>query len=610
MKPWRRCITWFGLGLALLLGGPWPPAALAQGIESVLSPGKLIQGHARWDDECTQCHVRFDRGAQDRLCMNCHKDVAGDVAGRIGWHGRQKPQPCRACHTDHKGRGARIAAFDTQGFDHSQTDHTLRGAHQKVECAKCHQPPAKYRDAPRQCNACHRADDVHKGSLGAQCADCHTENRWKETRFDHDKTRFSLTGRHVDTACTDCHRAGRYKDTPRTCVGCHRADDDAKGHKGQFGDKCESCHGTAKWKESLFNHDTDTRYVLRGKHRNAGCGECHTAPLFKVKPSQACVDCHRRDDKHEGSLGRECGSCHTERDWKEKAKFDHARTDFPLLGKHALATCQSCHKSSRFKETPKACVDCHRQDDKHQGTLGTACGDCHQERDWKTTQGRFDHERTQFKLRNAHAQPRLACNACHKDLRSFRRTPTDCHSCHRAADKHAGQLGTQCESCHTDRDWKTTRFDHARSRFPLLGRHLTAACKDCHQTPRFKDAKSECIACHLRDDKHRARFGTDCASCHNARAWAIWSFDHDKRSRFRLEGLHKRTACESCHTQPAPAGKALAPIGDHCAACHRRDDPHDGNFGTRCEQCHVSDGWKQLKQGGAAPPSKGRGWLQ
>ena len=119
---------------------------------------------------------------------------------------------------------------------------------------------------------------------------------------------------------------------------------------------------------------------------------------------------------------------------------------------------------------------------------------------------------------------------------------------------------------------------------------------------------SECIACHRKDDKHRAKFGTDCASCHNSRAWAIWSFDHDRRSRFPLQGMHKRAACESCHTQPAPAGKALAAVGDQCAACHRRDDSHDGSFGTRCEQCHVSEGWKKLKQGGAAPPS--RGWLQ
>jgi hypothetical protein len=30
-------------------------------------------------------------------------------------------------------------------------------------------------------------------------------------------------------------------------------------------------------------------------------------------------------------------------------------------------------------------------------------------------------------------------------------------------------------------------------------------------------------------------------------------------------------------------------------ACHRTDDVHDGQFGARCEQCHSSDTWKNVK---------------
>jgi len=137
--------------VALLAG--FAPAARAQGIESVLSPGKLIQGHAEWEDACARCHVRFDRGAQDRLCMDCHKDVSRDMAGKTGLHGRLKPQPCRGCHTDHKGRGARIVALDTKQFDHGLTNYPLRGAHQKTECTKCHLPASKYRDTTKECNA-------------------------------------------------------------------------------------------------------------------------------------------------------------------------------------------------------------------------------------------------------------------------------------------------------------------------------------------------------------------------------------------------------------------------------------------------------------------------
>jgi hypothetical protein len=584
----------------------------------VLSPGKLIQGHAKWDEDCKACHVKFDRAAQDRLCMDCHKDIGGDVRARAGYHGRLKPQACNECHTDHKGRSEKIAAFDTKRFDHAQTDYPLRGKHVQTECAKCHEAGKKWRESPNDCNACHRKDDVHKGSLGPKCGDCHTENNWKEAKFDHSKTRFALEGKHVDTKCGDCHKnKADYKDAPRTCVGCHKKDDDgAKGHKGQFGEKCESCHNAKAWKPSTFNHDIDTKYVLRGKHRNTKCGDCHTGPLYKTKTATDCFSCHKKDDKHEGTLGKDCGACHTERDWKEKAKFDHDKTDFPLKGKHDEIKCDACHKSKLFKEAPKTCIGCHKKDDKHEATLGEACGDCHGERDWKTTKGRFDHDKTKFKLRNAHAAAKVKCDACHKDLKSFRKTATDCYACHQKDDKHEAQLGRQCESCHTDRDWKVPGYDHNKTRYPLLGKHMKVACKDCHATPRYRDAAKDCYACHKKEDKHKLVFGTKCESCHNARGWVIWDFDHDRRSSYRLEGKHRKVACEACHVKPAPAGKGFAPLPSDCLSCHRKDDVHDGGFGMRCEQCHVADDWKKVSTRGglrsSAPPDRSRwlGWLQ
>ena len=571
------------------------PAAGAQSIESVLSPGKLSKSHAKWDDDCAKCHVRFDRGAQERRCMDCHKDVGADVAAKTGFHGKLRPQACRSCHTEHKGPDAHIVALDTQRFDHSQTDFALRGAHQKTACASCHTSGKKYRDAPAQCDACHRKADVHKGALGADCASCHNETRWKQARFDHAATRFPLTGRHADATCASCHVAGQYKETPRACVACHRNDDTQRGHKGQFGERCETCHGTLRWKPSVFNHDTDTRYTLRGKHRAARCADCHTAPLYKAQVSQLCYDCHRKDDKHKESLGRECASCHSERDWKDRGRFDHDKTAFPLVGKHVAADCKSCHKSSAFKEVGRECIACHKKDDRHAATLGEKCADCHQERDWKA---RFDHDRTRFQLRNAHARAQLPCTSCHKDQRSFRGTQMACVSCHQKDDRHEGQQGRQCEQCHTDRDWRAARVDHARTRFPLVGRHLAVECKSCHTTARFKDAPRECSACHAKDDRHQLKFGPRCESCHNARAWAVWDYDHDKRTRFKLEGAHVKVGCERCHQRPAPASKAVAELDGSCLACHRKDDTHDGNFGAGCGQCHTSDRWKPIRARG------------
>ncbi len=598
MQRWQnvsrlRLLLWF---VVLGITGTFAAGARAQGIESILAPGKLVQAHVKLENDCAQCHVKFDRKAQDGLCMSCHKEVGSDMRARAGFHGRNKPQACNVCHTDHKGRGAQIVLLDKKQFDHNQTDYALRNKHQKVECEKCHVAGKKYREVPQDCNACHRKDDVHKGSLGSKCADCHSDIGWKETtRFDHDKTRFSLAGKHVDVKCSGCHKTSEYKDTPRTCIGCHRKDDDQKGHKGQFGEKCETCHDAKAWKPTSFNHDVDTKYVLRGKHKTTKCTDCHKGNVYRGKLIGDCYACHKADDKHKDSLGRDCGSCHSERSWKEPAKFNHDQTSFPLLGKHVQADCKDCHKSAMFKEAPKDCYSCHKKEDKHEGTLGKSCADCHSERDWKTTAGRFNHDLTKFQLRNAHADAKLKCSGCHKDLNSYRNTPIDCYSCHKKDDKHEGQQGKQCEQCHTDRSWKVEKFDHNLSRFPLTGRHGAVVCKDCHKNALFKDTPRDCYSCHKKEDKHKLKFGERCESCHNTRAWTTWDFDHTRRAKYPLDGAHNKVKCESCHKLEAPKGKDSASVGTTCVACHRSDDVHDGQFGMRCETCHQTEHWKKIK---------------
>ena len=54
-----------------------------------------------------------------------------------------------------------------------------------------------------------------------------------------------------------------YRDKLSTrCVACHRKDDQKKGHRRKFGDKCETCHTEKNWKDSKFDHDRDTKYRI------------------------------------------------------------------------------------------------------------------------------------------------------------------------------------------------------------------------------------------------------------------------------------------------------------------------------------------------------------
>ena len=585
-RPWSARWT-SPLAIAALFLGQWlvGPGAMAQALESVLAPGRLAEVHGKLDEDCQKCHVRFDRNAQDRLCMDCHKDVGQDRRAKAGFHGRMKPQACKTCHSDHRGRDARIAAFDRAAFDHSATEFPLRGGHARLDCAKCHLPGKGFRVAARDCAACHRKDDAHKAALGPKCADCHSVASWKDARFDHGTTRFPLTGKHAAVQCASCHRDGHFEDTPQSCVACHRKDDK---HKTRFGEKCETCHVTMDWKSSTFNHDTHAHFPLLGRHRLAKCESCHVGFLFRDRLSSRCFDCHERDDKHKGTLGNECARCHSERDWKEQARFGHDKTDFPLLGRHTAVQCKDCHTSDLFKEAPKACVACHRKDDKHQGALGDACATCHDARGWKTTS--FDHAKTAFPLLGSH--PQVECSACHKSTR-YQETPKDCYSCHQRDDKHQEQEGKACAQCHDEKAWKPApKFDHGQARFPLLGRHFQVECRMCHTSALFRSARSDCVACHAKDDGHRKTLGTACEQCHNARSWKAWAFDHDTRTQFALDGKHKGLACSTCHARPTE-GRVIASA--QCVSCHARDDAHDGSYGRQCQQCHVTTSFKVIK---------------
>jgi hypothetical protein len=652
---WRLLIGFSAAWLATAAG--------AQSIEGVLMPGKVVAGHVKYEQECGNCHVKFDKAAQDRLCRDCHKEVAADIRVKQGFHGRQKPEPCRGCHTEHKGRDVNIARFDEKTFDHAQTDFLLVGAHPRVACRTCHIAGKKFRDAPGACNDCHRKDDQHKGSLGKKCADCHTQATWKEARFDHARTRFTLNFKHADVACKDCHKNNVFNNAPSTCVGCHRKDDN-KLHRGRLGEKCEACHTVKDWKDTAtFQHDRDTKYPLQGRHRTAKCESCHAAPPVREKTPTACIACHKKDDKqHQGRVGEKCEACHTAKDWKDTTSFQHDRdTKYVLRGKHRTAKCESCHIVPPARaQTPTTCIACHKADDKHNATLGTACADCHAERNWR--EAKYDHELSVFKLRAKHRD--VECKDCHRDPKSYKgiaqtcigchrkddthkdrygdqcaschtektwrdivfrhdrdtkyalagkhapvkcdschtghvyrdKLKTDCYACHRKDDKHRDQLDRQCEQCHDATDWKkTVRFDHNKSRFPLLGRHTRVECKSCHATLAYKDAKLECIACHEKEDTHKRTFGTDCAVCHNARDWKIWDFDHGRLTKFALDGGHRRVACATCHKAPAAADGKVPPLRTACVTCHQLDDVHSGAFGSQCERCHTVVAWRNIK---------------
>lgn len=566
----------------------------------LLMPGDVIQGHVKEEENCELCHKKFDKKAQSKLCMDCHKEVGKDVAAKKGHHGRiDTTKECKECHAEHKGRAFKAAEFDQKKFDHKLTDYELKGGHlaEKVKCASCHKAGVKFRDAPSVCHTCHQKDDekAHKGRLGKDCAKCHTEKDWKTTSFDHDKTDFKLLGKHVEVKCVKCHIDNKYKGVPKTCVGCHKKDDD-KAHNGKLGQKCETCHSEKDWKTTKFDHDK-TKFPLLGKHEEVKCDKCHIDKKYKDTP-KLCNSCHKKDDDkaHKGKFGQKCETCHNEKDWKESI-FDHGKsTKFPLLGKHrAPLKCTSCHKGDLYKDKLEmTCISCHKKDDDktHKGNFGVKCESCHVADSWKEI--KFDHDKTKFPLLGKHRAP-LKCVSCHKGDLYKDKLEMTCVSCHKKDDDktHKGKFGTKCDVCHDENDWKKAVFDHdKKTKFPLLGKHKSPSplkCNACHKGDLYKDKLAmDCFSCHEKDDKHKGQEGKKCESCHVETLWKeVDKFNHNVMSTFPLLGRHGIVTCKKCHS-----AVTFKDAKSDCWSCHEKDDVHKRRFGTECQVCHSTRAWE------------------
>ena len=298
----------------------------------------------------------------------------------------------------------------------------------------------------------------------------------------------------------------------------------------------------------------------------------------------ACWPCHA--DEHRGQLGTDCARCHVDAQWRPAPRFSHAKTSYPLTGRHGMVACEKCHprrpapapeagasqvavvgaasavhyKGLRFG----ACGDCHR--DPHAGKFGPACASCHVTEGWKRLVGaageKAFHEKTAYPLRGGHVD--APCKSCHGpfpgEKQRMKGIPfaacTDCH-----ADAHDGRIAAAkgdprtCDRCHGVEAWTPVRYeaeDHARGRYPLEGGHPAVA-----SAPR-----------HPKDPAAAARFPAVVRGRLEARDRPV----RIASQRFRVEK------------------------SEDCRTCHR--DPHAGQFEARlagrgCGACHVVASWRQ-----------------
>jgi hypothetical protein len=318
------------------------------------------------------------------------------------------------------------------------------------------------------------------------------------------------------------------------------------------------------------------------------CTKCHELGTAGISDDR-CLACHEplatRIREGQGfhasdSASVRCATCHRDHfgeDFElvrfDSLSFEHNSIGYPLEGAHADAECASCH-------TPSLIAD--------RGVLAF---------EWK--EGGLD--------------------------RTFLGLPTDCTSCHREDDPHAGQFpGTECSTCHAEEEWEEAPgFDHGGARYPLTGLHASLNCASCHQPLEMPGAEApvvryaplpfgECASCH--QDPHAGAMEGTCATCHSTSGWnrvdlsaVEGRFEHASTG-FALQGAHDRAACASCHDPRATRSPTLdleflaastrsafpTPDAVECVSCHI--DVHQGALadapgGPACSSCHGQEQW-------------------
>lgn len=554
-----RSIGWCLVMSGLLAGSVRPAAAQ-------LSPGPLARAHASLEGtrQCLSCHPVGRKEAMDGACLACHGEIAWLRQEGRGLHAKEARARCATCHPDHLGRDFSLIAWNSDSlarFNHARAGWAIEGGHREVKCDACH--AARYQVSPatrrapqgakgrwtgleRSCTSCH--EDIHRDRFRVECTECHDLRAWAPApRFDHDRSEYPLTGRHATVKCEQCH-------APRPA-----------GMKA---------------------------------------GPSLLDPALPALRFAECSACHK--DPHQGRLGPRCAECHVTAGFFERpaaGRFDHTRTRYPLEGRHLAVRCAACHPrgTSRTTLAYAVCSDCHRP--KHEPA-------------WATRPAA------------------TRCESCH-DVAGFKPSPfgPDRHRAGRCTECHAEVHGTQppgtavladCVKCHGVEEWQRSAYptaDHAATGLPLEGRHATVACAACHGLARrdlpalartaadgqagirFMVGKGECTSCH--QDVHRARYGSVCTPCHDARAWrpaAMSPAEHERRG-FVLAGAHLAVPCADCHQGLGGAGGAallgsppgpsmeLSTKGRACAACHA--DPHGAQFAPRqCEACHGDESFR------------------
>lgn len=389
-----------------------PGAKGADGVmmDAAWSPGELSDAHHALETNCEACHVEPFVAVRDATCLACHADTADHAAhprlaaargpmsrfDALQWKvaetfGKEGPEACVTCHTEHEGEGPMQPA--AQQF-----------------CADCHATLSTRLADTRLGDAGDftRSHPQFQAAVfttlgGAEVRRVSLARNPREAsglRFDHEA--------HLDPRGGVARMAvslGQYG-APLQCRDCHTPAPNGVGFEPiVMENDCESCHslvydkvgGTfrtlrhgdvAQMRADLMAMDRAPRSAITSARRRPGslgessgasypdfgppprsygsiaralapggvCGECHYPAATAQGPGVMPVNLQTRymlkgRFEHEDHRQEPCASCH-------EAASSSAASDLLLPG---IATCRACHggEADARADVPSGCAMCH-----------------------------------------------------------------------------------------------------------------------------------------------------------------------------------------------------------------------------------------------------------
>jgi len=537
-----------------------------------------------------------------------------------------------------------IISFLGQEVDHSI--YPLNGKHQTTDCLLCHFS-GEYANTPTECESCHTEfagpfeneettliNLVNSGNLepsqiylyhfDGACDDCHNEESWQPTSFDHENI----------IECRSCH----VEETPvSTAV--------TKDLHEVYPIQCKTCHEDVEsWDEIIYTHDGITECLSCHEadepdehYTESTCATCHTEVedwnIFEFDHTgyPDCASCHQPSTVH--YLGT-CSTCHgNTNDWYDYDFFhigmNDCKTCHILEENHYSGQCSNCHTKeawlpANFKHggyTVYQCITCHRKDEPSNHYSNT-CGHCHNTNSWY--QVHFNHTGL-TNCQSCHSGPSGhydgQCSNCHNTNSwsnyNFNHTGlTDCVSCHSGPNGHYGE---ECSNCHNTNSWNDYNFNHTGltdcvSCHTSPDGHYAGQCSNCHNTNSWNNYNfdhlnlNDCQSCHTAPSGH---YSGQCSDCHNTSNWTNVNFSHSGAQNcsgcHQPPNYHYSGQCSNCHISTSNWLKIEL---DHsggfsdCKACHgdeRPESPHPSN--GQCSRCHTTDGWLPIKETSTPEPT-------